>query len=116
MVLEAVQPYLCGGKDLFDPPLDLATPEGRREQTVRLAVAAQLLPAGAATDRKLVRIMQLLLESARQPPVRQPPVPFLAQHLDSRLQEWHDRTLSAHGDPGARAVPAASVAGLQQTG
>src|SRR5262249_27551618 len=45
VVLAAVLPYRVGGRDLFDPPADLATPEGRFEQSVRLAVAAQLLPS-----------------------------------------------------------------------
>jgi hypothetical protein len=116
VVLEAVQPYLVGGKDLFDPPLDLATTEGRREQVVRLAVAAQLLPADAATDRKLQKIMLILFESARKPSVRQPPVPFLAHCLDFRLQELLAGALSAHGEQEARAVPAASADRLQQTG
>jgi hypothetical protein len=116
VVLEAVQPYLCGGKDLFDPPLDLATPEGRREQAVRLGVAAQLLPAGAATDRKLHKIMLLLLESDRNSVVHHPPVPFLAQHLDSRLQELHESALYEHADEEDRAVSATSADRLQQTG
>jgi hypothetical protein len=116
VVLEAVEPYLCSGKDLFDPPLDLATPEGRREQVIRLAVAAELLPQDATTDRKLQKIMLILLESARKPPVRQPPVSLLAHHLDFRLQELHDDALYEYADEEDRAVPTTSVAGLQQAG
>jgi hypothetical protein len=66
LVLDAVQPYLLGGKDLFEPPLDLATPEGRREQIVRLAVAVHLLPHDAATQWKLQKIMLLVQERDRQ--------------------------------------------------
>jgi hypothetical protein len=109
-VLEAVLPYLLGGRDRLDAPLDLATPQGRCEQVIRLAVAAQLLPQGAATDRKLQKIMLILLKSARQQPLRQPPVPFLAHCLDFRLQELLAGALSAHGEQEARAVPAANAA------
>jgi hypothetical protein len=52
-VLDAVLPYLMRGQDLFNPPLDLSTVEGRREQAVRLAVAAHLLPWDSATDQNL---------------------------------------------------------------
>src|SRR5262249_49584909 len=50
LVLNAVLPYLIGGKDLFEPPLDLTTEQGRKEQAVRLAAAAELLPRGVGTD------------------------------------------------------------------
>ncbi len=62
LVLEAVRPYLVDGKDLFDPPVDLSTPQGRREQSTRLAVAAQMLPRGVAADKRLQKIMLLLRE------------------------------------------------------
>jgi hypothetical protein len=87
LVLDVVLPYLVGGKDLFDPPLDLSTEGGRREQVVRLAVATQMLPQGAATDKRLHKIMEILLERKRKPPVRHPPAPHLAQNLDFMLDE-----------------------------
>jgi hypothetical protein len=66
LVLDAVQPYLLDGKDLFDPPLDLSTIEGRREQLIRLAVAVHLLPNDAATQWKLQKVMLLIQERERQ--------------------------------------------------
>jgi hypothetical protein len=66
LVLDAVQPYLLDGKDLFDPLLDLSTIEGRREQVIRLAVAVHLLPDDAATQWKLQKIMLLVQERERQ--------------------------------------------------
>jgi hypothetical protein len=65
-IFDAVRPYLLEGKDLFESPLDLATPEGRREQTIRLAVAVHLLPNNAATQWKLQKIMLLVQERDRQ--------------------------------------------------
>jgi hypothetical protein len=66
LVLDAVQPYLLDGKDLFEPPLDLSTLDGRREQGIRLAVAVHLLPNDAATQWKLQKIMVLVQERDRQ--------------------------------------------------
>jgi hypothetical protein len=95
-VLEAVLLYLTGGKDLFDPPLDLSTQEGRREQAVRLAVAAHLLPDDARTGARLHKIMEILLERGRNRPVRPAPAPLLVWNLDFLLNElpvdarpWH---------------------------
>src|SRR5205823_12995749 len=51
-VLEAVIPYVIGGQDLwFDPP-DLATPEGRLDQRVRLPVALEMVPQDTKTGWK----------------------------------------------------------------
>jgi hypothetical protein len=87
LVLDAVLPYLIGGKDLFNPPVDLSTVEGRAEQAVRLAVAAHMLPRDAATEAKIHRIMLLLHERERQCSVRHPPAALLAQQTDSRVAE-----------------------------
>jgi hypothetical protein len=98
IVLEAVLPYLVGGKDLFDPPLDLSTREGRTEQAIRLAVAAQMLPRGAATDKKLHKIMAILLERERQRPVRPAPAALLAQNVDFMLDELPVGACPGHVD------------------
>jgi hypothetical protein len=87
LVLEAVLPYLVGGKDLFDPPLDLSTEEGRREQVVRLAVATQMLPQGAAIDKRLYQIREILREREHKSSVRDAPAPLLAENLDFWLRE-----------------------------
>ena len=44
---DAFAPYLIGGKDINHPPSDLATPEDRCEQLVRLILAVHLLPEHA---------------------------------------------------------------------
>jgi hypothetical protein len=98
IVLEAVLPYLVGGKDLFDPPPDLSTQEGRRDQMVRLAVAAHLLPEGAATDKKLHKIMEILRERGRNRPVRPAPAPLLAQNVDFLLEELPVGACPGHVD------------------
>ncbi len=78
MVLEAVLPYLAGGKSLWDAPPDLSTPEGRREQSTRLAVAAEMLPWDAKTCQKLHRIRVMMAEHERKPVVQLPPAPLFA--------------------------------------
>jgi hypothetical protein len=65
-IFDAVRPYLLDGKDLFEPPLDLSTPEGRREQIIRLAVAVHLLPNDVASQWKLQKVMLLVQERDRQ--------------------------------------------------
>jgi hypothetical protein len=87
VVLDAVLPFLAGGKDLFDAPLDLTTPEGRQEQAVRLAIALHLLPRVAAADARLHQIMLLLLERERKQPVRHAEAPLLAAQTESRVTE-----------------------------
>jgi hypothetical protein len=86
-VLDAVLPYLVGGRALFDPPPDLATPEGRFDASVRLAVAAELLPDDAATDRMLLRIGAMLFEYDRQRPKGATAPTQLANNLVARLEE-----------------------------
>jgi hypothetical protein len=86
-VLEAVIPYLLGGKDLFDPPLDLSTFEGRREQMIRLAVAAQMLPRDPATSAKLLKIMLIVQEMERKHRSDTPPAAILTENLAFRLAE-----------------------------
>jgi hypothetical protein len=87
LALEAVLPYLAGGKDCLGVNPDLATPEGRREQAVRLAVAAHLLPEDAATGTRLFKIMLLLLEGGRKRPESNTPAALLVDKLESRLAE-----------------------------
>jgi hypothetical protein len=83
----AVLPYLLDGKDLFNLSPDLSTAEGRREQAVRLAVAAHMLPRDAATEKKLHRIMLILQERERQRPVRRSPAALVARQADARVAE-----------------------------
>lgn len=85
MVLESAAPFLVEGKDLFDPPPHLGTPEGRQDQVVRLAIATMLLPDDAATNKKLHRLM--LIESERRRPVQCAPADLLAQNVDSWFRE-----------------------------
>jgi hypothetical protein len=87
LALEAVLPYLAGGKDCLGVNPDLATPEGRREQAVRLAVAAHRLPEDAATGTRLFKIMLLLLENGRKRPESSTPAALLVDKLESRLAE-----------------------------
>ncbi len=85
LVLEAVIPYIVGGQDPFEPVCDVSSPEGRKEQSLRLAVAVHLLPDDLATQQKLARIMLLLDEADRQAADAGALAAPLAHHLDSRV-------------------------------
>ena len=65
-ILAAVEPYLLDDRPLWDPPLDLATAAGRREQRVRLCVALQLLPVDPKTDKLLMRLHLLVVQRDRR--------------------------------------------------
>jgi hypothetical protein len=82
LIFEAVRPYLLDGKDLFEPPLDLATPEGRCEQIIRLAVAVHLLPNDAATQWKLQKVMLLVQEREREREKQRREMGFEAENAD----------------------------------
>jgi hypothetical protein len=87
VVLEKVAPYLLDGRDLFEPSLDLSTPEGRTEQKVRLAIATLMLPHDSVTDYKLQKVLLILRERERQQPFRDAPRSILAKNLDFRLRQ-----------------------------
>jgi hypothetical protein len=115
LVLNVVAPYLLGGQNLFNPPLDLSTAEGRTEQAVRLAVAAHMLPRDPATDNKLQKIMLLLQERERKRPVRPAPAALLAQQTASRVAEaLTDAPFvpAADTDQGAAAAVGAALRGI----
>jgi len=76
IALDAVTPYVLGIKDPFEQVSDLTTPAGRREQSIRLAVAAMLLPQGPENDMKLQKLMLLLREPERKAPVSTAPTSF----------------------------------------
>jgi hypothetical protein len=86
-VLEAVLPFLLGGKDPFEVPQDPCSIEGRRELIAGLAVAVHLLPEDAATIKKLDKIRLLLLESKHNQVVNPVSTAILVQNLDARLAE-----------------------------
>jgi hypothetical protein len=86
-VLEAVVPYLVGRKKLFDDKPDLSTAEGRREQVVRLAVAAEMLAPGDANGLKLARIVLLQRERELGRQIRPGPLGIVAKRLESGLAE-----------------------------
>jgi hypothetical protein len=104
--LDAVLPYLVGGKDLWEPPPDLATPAVRAEQVTRLAVATALLPRDAATDLKLQRIALMLRGRERQWPILHAPVALLAQSLFAELQDWDTKTLFEQAQATEQTAPA----------
>src|SRR5262249_16105556 len=114
VVLDAVLPYLIGGKEFFDPPVDLSTVEGRQEQAVRLAVAAHMLPRNTATDAGLHKIMLILLERERKPPVRQAPAALLAEQTDARVAEALADPFTGRAGDAERTASAAAVASLRE--
>ncbi len=85
LVLEAVIPYLLGGQDPFEPVSDVSSLEDRKEQSLRLAVVAHLLPDDLGTQQKLARIVLLLNDADRQAADTGALAAPLAHHLDSRV-------------------------------
>jgi hypothetical protein len=69
LVVEAVLPYLVGVKDPFEPAPDLSTPEGRRDQEVRLLVAERLLPRDPQTGTRILRILSETANRRRTRPI-----------------------------------------------
>ena len=113
-VLEAVLPYLLGGRDCLEPPGDLSTPEARRDQAARLAVAAQMLPRDPATEKKLFKIALLVREWELRRPKKRSPAPLLAQDLDARLAEAPAGPSWTRADDGDRPSVAAAAEALAQ--
>jgi hypothetical protein len=113
-VLEAVLPYLIGGHDLFEPPLDLTTLAGRSEQIVRLAVAAQLLPGGAQTWLILQKIMLLIRDFERERLLAVGRSPILTTWIDSANAEGHFEVPSVQSDDTAQPYLAAVVEAMRQ--
>ena len=108
--------YLIGGRSLFDPPLDLSTVEGRREQAVRLAVAIEVLPRDPATDFKLHKIMLILRERERKRPLQGDAEPIVVQNLDFHLRELF-ANVSTESAASEQRTPAAPIsAALRGTG
>jgi hypothetical protein len=113
LVLDAVLPYLLGGRDPLEPVADLSTPDGRREQALRLAVAVHLLPADPVTVQKLHDILVLLRKHERRRPAR-PLAASLAQSLASGLVELSASGVSGWVDEGAAGSAAAVAEALRQ--
>lgn len=85
-VLEAVLPYLLGDQRLLDTPADLSTPNGRHEESIRLAVAFELLPWDAESFRLTLRIVlnDMHAQARIQP---RSVVPTLSKSIDKILAE-----------------------------
>jgi len=110
-----VTPYVLGIKDPFEQVLDLTTLSGRREQSIRLAVAALLLPQGPENDMKLQKLMLLLREMERKAHVVTAPTSF-----KTRSPGFSFPTLSFDADQAANAddrtpVPATDEVAKRQS-
>ena len=106
LVLEAVLPYLLGGKELFET-MDASTPEGRTDLETQLAVALELIPQDPDGDVKLFKIMPILL--GRRPAAsRRPKAALLAE----KVEEWLDELASGALDEPVRAAVSSAVASL----
>jgi hypothetical protein len=119
LVLDAVRPYLLGDKDLFDPPLDLSTIEGRRMQIIRLAVAVHLLPNDAASQWKLQRVMLLVQEREQQREKQRREMVFEAKnaHWEALGCLFEDPTTSSPARPQTPpAAPEPSFGQVAQAG
>jgi hypothetical protein len=112
LVLDAVLPYLLGGRDSLEPVPDLSTPEGRREQALRLAVAVHLLPEDAMTRQKLHNIVLILRDRGRKHSARPAPAQPLPQDLACTLDELPAGGVSGRVDGGAS--PGAPHAGRRR--
>jgi hypothetical protein len=98
-VLDAVCPYLIGGKDLYEPPCDLSTQQGRSEQAIRFAVAVQMLPRDAATDRQLPEIVLLMRELELWRAKTASALPLLLRNLDSCVTKAFANSAPSTADP-----------------
>ncbi|MFO0822526.1 MAG: hypothetical protein U0792_05300 [Gemmataceae bacterium] len=82
--LEATLPYLLGNQSQQAPVMDLNTPEGRLDRSIRLSILVDSLPLTGKTDRILPRLGLLLRELDLQQAVRERNVD-LANQLDPEL-------------------------------
>jgi hypothetical protein len=80
-------PYLIGDKSLSDPLPDLSTVSGREDLSVRLAIAAHLLPLDSATDSKLHKITLILRERERLRTAQRSPEAPLDAEFDFQFAE-----------------------------
>jgi hypothetical protein len=86
-VLPLVLPYLVGGRALFASRLDLTTHEGRREQAVRLAIAAMMLPRDRRTDQLLHKIMLIRWEHEHQQRLQSASGSIVSGNIDTVLDQ-----------------------------
>jgi hypothetical protein len=65
-LLDAVLPHLLGDQRLVTPACDRATPEGRLDRSIRLGLDVEMLPWGAQTDQKVLKLHLELLGNAQK--------------------------------------------------
>jgi hypothetical protein len=87
LLLDAVLPYLLGGRMDVPPGLDLASPEGRLDRSLRLAVLLETAPWGANADRKLLRLHAGLPADARKGDLAPPAGAVVARNAAELLDQ-----------------------------
>jgi hypothetical protein len=87
IVLEAVLPYLLGGRMQAQPAADPTTPERRLDGSIRLAIDLEMLPWGAASSLKLFSMHADLLEEARKRLARQRNSTPVSQNVEETLEK-----------------------------
>lgn len=107
-VLDAVMPYLIGEQNLFESAPDLASAAGLNQQSVRLAIATQLLPCDEKTNRTVHKLMLLLREREQNRPLDTAQATVLATYIDSALASGHfDLPFEPADETSARCLAAA---------
>ena len=108
LVLEAVLPYLLGGKELFET-MDASTPEGRTDLAAQLAVAVELTPQDTEGDVRLFKIMPILMQRRLLGESRRREMALLEGKVEEWLDELGSGALDAHVLPEIRSVLASIV-------
>ena len=87
VLLEALLPYLLGGRMQAQPPSDPTTPEGRLDSLIRLVIDLEMLPYSSASDLKLFQMHADLLEEARKTRAMQRNGTPMSQNVDEVLEK-----------------------------
>jgi hypothetical protein len=116
LVLEAVLPYLLPDTLPAEPTLDPASPEGRLDRCIRLAIELHMLPWTDAAALKLFRIHSGTIAEAQQPPLADASGTRLPHDLIQMLDELASGTLRQLARQPVTAVPEAVQPNLAQTG
>jgi hypothetical protein len=116
LVLEAVLPYLLSETMPAEPTLDPASPEGRLDRCIRLAVEIHMLPWTDAVALRLFRIHSGIIAEAQQPPSADGSATRLAHDLIQMLDELASGALRQLARQPAKAVPKVAQPKFAHTG
>jgi hypothetical protein len=106
LVVDAVLPYLLGGRLRLPPSSDTSTPEGQLDRVIRAAIELETLPWGAKVDRRLMQINATLLEAKKRAAVERRNHSIVAANVVEVLDKVATGALQ---EGAAKAQPSAAV-------